>query len=100
MPLFDDINLSTIKTDNDIYISSKELAWHIVDSMQLLHQEALDDARAKPFSSEEYYYFTGVMQGMNSIVMLLSQGGMEEEIHSNINNVEDLLKYMKDDNND
>lgn len=100
MPLFEELNLSTVKQDNDIFISARELAWHIVDTMKILSEEAFIDNKRQPFNSEEIHYFSGVMQGMNSVVLLLSQGGVEEELHENINSVEDLLRYMKDDSNE
>lgn len=100
MPLFDELNLSTVKQDDDVFVSAKELAWHIVDTMKILSEEAEIDNKRNPFSSEEMHYFSGVMSGMNSVVLLLSQGGVEEELHENINSVEDLLRYMKDDSHE
>lgn len=100
MPLFEDINLETIDKDGELFINARQLSWYLVSAMETMYAESVDDSIKKPFSIEEFYYFYGLMTGINSVVMVISQGGIEHDFHTKINSVEDLMQFFKDEKND
>jgi len=95
MPLFDEINIGSVTKGDEVFINAKQLAWHIAGTMSILSDEALEDAKSKPFTSEEKHYFHGIMEGLNSVVLLLSHGGIEQEFHKDINSVEDIVEHFR-----
>lgn len=95
MPLFDEINIGYVTENDEVFVSARQLAWHIAGTMSILSDEALDDAKNTPFTAEEKHYFHGIMQGLNSVVLLLSHGGLEQEFHKDINSVEDIVEHFR-----
>ena len=100
MPLFEEINLDTIHDGDEIFINARQLAWHLSGSMRLLYDETFEESKESPLSLEESHYFYGIMQGINSVILLISQGGLEEKLHRDINSVEDIMKYFEEKDNE
>lgn len=96
MPLFEEINIDTTEKDGEIYINARQLAWHIIQGIKVFYDDSAIYSQSSPLTVNEAYYLNGIIEGMNSIVLLLSQGGVEEELNKKINTVEDLINTMKE----
>ena len=94
MPLFEELSLDTIKQDGEIFVNSRQLSWHIAKAMREFHEETRIGIATHGITEEDKNYSYGIIQGMNSIVMMLAQGGAEEDLKDNINTVEDIFKYL------
>jgi hypothetical protein len=96
MPLFEEINLETITQDDKIFVNASQLAWHLAKAMQEFYQEtnSLMEKNGK-LPIEELCFFNGILEGMNNVVLLLSQGGLEQNFHNNVDTVEDLLEMFR-----
>jgi predicted N-acyltransferase len=100
MPLFDDINLKTIEQDGELFVNAHQLAWHLTSAMKEFYEETMEISKEQPLLSSEKYFFNGILEGMNSVVLLLAQGGMEDEFNKNVNTVEDFIKRIEETENE
>jgi hypothetical protein len=96
MPLFDEIKLSTVEQDGELYVNARQLAWHLTSAMKEFYDETMLISKTQPLIPSEKYFFNGILEGMNSVVLLLSQGGIEDELDRKIETVEDLFKTIGD----
>jgi hypothetical protein len=96
MSLFNELSLKTITHDDELYLNVKDLSYHIVNALYGFALESKQLGAVRAYSSEESAFLMGIGEGMNSIALMLSQGGVEEEFHRNINTVEDLLNTLGD----
>lgn len=94
MSLFEEIKVDTLLHEDDIYVNARQFAWHIAKAIEQFILESHEHARHQKFSKEEVAFLSGIVEGMSSINLLLSQGGVEEEFSKTINTVEDLFKLI------
>lgn len=95
--LFDDLNLSTIIHENELYVNVEQLYKHLAGSTQEFSHEAYEMAQKTGITEEERIFINGLIQGMWSIVMMLRFGNQEFEFES-IQNVDDLMKRFWNEN--
>lgn len=95
--LFDDLNLSTIIHDDELYVNVEQLYKHLLGSMQEFSYEAYEMAQKNEMTKEEKVLVSGLIQGMWSVVMMLRFGNEEFEFKS-IETVDDLMKRFWDEN--
>lgn len=94
MSLFEEIKIDTTIIDKDIYVNARQLAWHISRSMEEFYLDAKMINQARKLSKDESIFANGIIEGMYSILLLLSQGGIEEELNLKINTVQDLIDTL------
>lgn len=94
--LFDDINVDTIVHNDELYINVNQLSSHIYTAAKGFIEEAKYIEKAiGGISSQEKTYIGGIAEGMYSIVLLLTQGKAESDIHG-IDTIEELIKRFED----
>jgi hypothetical protein len=94
--LFDDINVSTITHNNQLYVNVEELHQHLVGSTHEFSREAYEMAQKIGITEEEKILIHGLVQGMWSVVMMLRFGNQEFKFES-VETVDDLLnKFWKE----
>jgi hypothetical protein len=94
--LFDEIKVDTITKDGELYVSVPQLASHLARAVQEFAIESRHLSLIAPLTAEESTFIMGLVNGMQNVVMMLSQGNSESKI-SNINTVEELLERFKND---
>jgi hypothetical protein len=94
--LFDEINIDTITKNGELYVSVPQLASHLAKAVQAFAIESRQLSLIVPLTEEESTFIMGLVNGMQNVVMMLSQGNSESKI-SNINTVEELLERFKND---
>jgi hypothetical protein len=93
--LFDDINVDTIKQDDELYVNVDQLYNHLAGSTEIFAQESAALAKEFGITREEKVFTMGLIQGMWSVVMMLQQA-QDEHAFDSIETVEDLLQRFKD----
>jgi len=97
MPLLDEVNIRTKLFDDEIWVNLKDLSDFLLKSVKDFSDDVFKESLNRPLNQSEAMLFKGLAEGMLNVVALLSQGGMEAEINTKINTVEDLMdKFWKD----
>jgi hypothetical protein len=95
--LFDDLNLSTIIHENELYVNVEQLYKHLAGSTQEFSHEAYEMAQKTGITEEERIFINGLIQGMWSIVMMLNHGDQEFKFES-VKTVDDLVEKFWNEN--
>jgi hypothetical protein len=95
MTLLDELKIRNQILDDEIWISLRDIANHVLDAVGEFIHESSALSLVHPVSPAEAAYINGLAQGMTSIAALLAQGGVEAEFHEKVNTVEDLLKSLE-----
>ena len=93
--IFDDINIETIKQDDDLYVNVEQLRSHLLGSAQLFAEETVELSKTVQITKEEKYVVMGMVEGMMSVVAMLSLAH-EESAFDEVETVEDLLQRFKE----
>ena len=99
MTLLDEIKVRNQIIDDEIWISLRDIAEHVLNAVADFVHEASALSLVHPVTQIEAAYVNGLAQGMSGIAALLAQGGVEAEFHEKINTVEDLLKGLEKNGN-
>lgn len=96
--LFDDLKVSTVIHNDELYVNVEQLYQHLAGSTQEFSHEAYEMAKKFGITEEEKILIQGLVQGMWSVVMMLRFGNQEFEFES-VKTVDDLLeKFWKENN--
>jgi hypothetical protein len=96
MTLLDELKIRNMVIDEEIWISLRDIAHHVLDAVQEFIHESSSLSIVHPVSVAEAAYIHGLAQGMTSVAALLAQAGIEAEFHEKINTVEDLINTFKE----
>ena len=89
--LFNEIKVDTIEKDGMIYINVPQLATHLSKAVREFAMEAAQLSEIVPPTKEESSFVWGLIEGMQNVVLLLTQGNNEAKIDT-INTVEEFLE--------
>jgi hypothetical protein len=95
MTLLDEIKVRNQIIDDEIWISLRDIAEHVLNAVTDFVHEASALSLVHPVTHIEAAYVNGLAQGMSGIAALLAQGGVEAEFHEKVNTVQDLLKALE-----
>jgi hypothetical protein len=95
MPLLDEVNIRTKLFDDEIWVNVKDLSDFLFKSVKDFSDDIFKSSLEKPLNPSEAMLFKGLAEGMLNVVALLSQGGMEAEINTKINTVEDFFNNIQ-----
>lgn len=94
--LFDDLKVSTVIHNDELYVNVEQLYQHLAGSTHEFSREAYEMAQRIGITDEEKILIQGLIQGMWSVVMMLRFGNQEFEFES-VQTVDDLLeKFWKE----
>lgn len=93
--LFDEINVDIITKDNELYVNVAQLANHLSKSISEFAHESSQLAKIFPLDVRERAFVVGLIEGMQSVTVMLKQADDEHTI-SNIHTIDEFLERLKD----
>ena len=93
--LFDEIKIDSTNIDGELYVNVEQLRSHLLGSAQLFAEETVELSKTVKIIKEEKYFVMGMVEGMMSVVAMLSLAH-EESAFDEVETVEDLLQRFKE----